>query len=189
MKIRDLNKYIIRLSNNILNQTKQMLQKSDPLYWWHNTHKIKVLAAIRMTVYADDINQNNVHRMYTSFGLQVIDALRKAKKLNDMLFCELDHANLRIIQIPETGFCYCYAAFLQYNTLSKRIRIIVISDQHQPESQDFLKIDNPLGYYQFYKNECEKALNIVSDDVRWNKLNSLWQREQAFEQEKAIFFQ
>lgn len=165
-----------------------------PLFWWPHNACDRIPVAIRLTVYANDVDKNDVHRMYTSLGLRVIDALHNARKMDNRSFCELTDLNLRIINIPNLYVDrFDCTAFLQYNRISHRKRLMLLCNPKSintcGDMKQFLAIDNPSGFYQLNREACEKALNIVNDNVRWNRLNSLWHREQEFKQEKNDFFQ
>jgi hypothetical protein len=142
--------------------------------------------------YRVEVFQNEPDSMFKMESASlIINAIKNLKKFETFEFTEVPSWDLRIMKVVLVEHSY-RSYYLQYNTNSRRYRLIVYSpNDHQiPKREDLTMINNNNRSKLFTTNMTRRdevriskimyVLNLMKDNDFWNELNDLYQNTTSF---------
>jgi hypothetical protein len=117
--------------------------------------------------------------MKSDIAKQIIDCIKNLKRFAGFSFGQIDDGyDLRIMELGKSGKSLINM-FLQYNTKSRRYRIIIEapSNSHQIPSEQDLTMTNNINRSLIIKRRFEdvqRMLRFINNEIFWRELNSLY---------------
>lgn len=103
-------------------------------------------------------------------------SIANIKSVDKFKFNDIPIWHLRIMHVPIMEHSH-RMYYIQYNTESRRHRLIVRSPEHQKPRREELQMVSDTQrslFYQQRKTEIDKIVRLISDDKFWNSLNSIY---------------
>jgi hypothetical protein len=127
--------------------------------------------------YRVEVFPNEDDDIFVMKNAQLIkDGIQKMNVVGDFVFNNIDDWDLRIMKINIIEHSYKYY-YLQYNTKSKRHRLIVTSPAHQVPLREGMTMesDNDISkMYNLKYDHISKILPLISNDDFWIGLYDLY---------------
>jgi len=131
-------------------------------------------------------HESGMFRMNSEIAKPIIDCIQNLKVYAGFSFGEIPHYELRIMKIGGMGHSY-RQLFLQYNTVSKRYRIIIEAPSHQIPSEKELTMTSNQNRSSITKLNIvsvQYILKYITNDDVWEALKASYK---AFQDLKASY--